>query len=723
MAPFSSKAACCSAAVIVFVATPLNGLVHPMSKSTHLIHRRSNHIHRLNLFKGIASNVDDDINREIADAEMSPFDKLKEELDKGGSLKDAFAAYQTRKKETKGDYENKLALLTNFRSYSNRELLDSDHYTDEPTLDDLNQAVPSKGKTIWASSLYRIGVFVGAFFLFPFVCQLLSTFVEIKSDEFDIVNEQFTPGIGILYGTFVALTLDILYERQNKVQENASVEASLLSQVTQNVLNLFRDQPQIAREASQIIADQVRIIVYRPRGAEMLNIMRADPYARLLSLIDHYQRDNTKFTPQQEAVIDGLRGEIPALMEARAKRLSDEGSSLPPTHFLVLLVLTALSLIGFTAAALTITDDAGEPSFESRMVFAALCAVYVLFYNFCRDMNDPFDGVYQIKRSSAASFLLQIKWLIASQPFGKDVRFDTRGLAPEFDDEEILVGKGDLEVQPASSGLPERNTQQVVPSAASVTADVPVSHEALSIENAQMITVDNNAIKVTAADESTAETVILEAQHKAKYAAVEAKMQSLKEKATGVSFNAKLDDGLYLVGCGVRKKAIINVYAVAMYSSPTALEALAPFPSGKQKKEAQVALRNAARTFGPSSPTTSFVLEMTFKADGKTIAGAIAESVKPRQGGSGSDVKDLENFIVQGVSAKGGQATKGTIFRFDCTEEGVSVSVDGSAQGTVKSDGIGSALVDVFMDDKAVSPQLVNSCLDTWCGKDLFVAV
>ena len=338
-------------------------------------------------------------------------------------------------------------------------------------------------------------------------------------------------------------------------------------------------------------------------------------------------------------------------------------------------------------------------------------------------MNDPFDGVYQIKRSSAASFLLQIKWLIASQPFGKDVRFDTRGLAPEFDDEEILVGKGDLKVQPASSGLPERNTQQVVPSAASVTADVPVSHEALSIENAQMITVDNNAIKVTAADESTAETVILEAQHKAKYAAVEAKMQSLKEKATGVSFNAKLDDGLYLVGCGVRKKAIINVYAVAMYSSPTALEALAPFPNGKQKKEAQVALRNAARTFGPSSPTTSFVLEMTFKADGKTIAGAIAESVKPRQGGSGSDVKDLENLIVQGVSAKGGQATKGTIFRFDCTEEGVSVSVDGSAQGTVKSDGIGSALVDVFMDDKAVSPQLVNSCLDTWCGKDLFVAV
>ena len=62
----------------------------------------------------------------------------------------------------------------------------------------------------------------------------------------------------------------------------------------------------------------------------MLSIMRADPYARLLSIVDHFQRDKKSFTPQQEALIDGLRGEIPALMEARAKRLSDEASSLPP---------------------------------------------------------------------------------------------------------------------------------------------------------------------------------------------------------------------------------------------------------------------------------------------------------------------------------------------------------------------------------------------------------
>ena len=344
---------------------------------------------------------------------------------------------------------------------------------------------------------------------------------------------------------------------------------------------------------------------------------------------------------------------------------------------------------------------------------------------FLIDMNDPFDGVYQIKRSSAASFLLQIKWLIASQPFGKDVRFDTRGLAPEFDGNEVTeVGKGSVKVEPASLGLPARDAQQVAPIVPATSA-VPVPNGAGGSDNIpQMITPETyNAIEVTTPNGSTGESMEVTAQHTAKIAAVEAKAQSLKEKATGVTFNSKLDDGLYLVGCGVRKKAIINVYAVAMYSSPSALEALSPFPNGKQKNEAQAALRNAARTFGPSSPATSFVLEMTFKADGKTIAEAIADGVKPRHGGSTSDVKDLENLIVQGVAAKGGQATKGTIFRFDCSEEGVSVSVDGNSQGIVKSAGIGSALVDVFMDDKAVSPQLVESCLDTWCGKDVFVAV
>ena len=230
---------------------------------------------------------------------------------------------------------------------------------------------------------------------------------------------------------------------------------------------------------------------------------------------------------------------------------------------------------------------------------------------------------------------------------------------------------------------------------------------------------DGKATVQDTAEEATSSEPEQSSEVGQNYEAVESMMKSLKEKATGVTFDAKLDAGLYLVGVGVRKKAIINVYAVAMYSSPATLEALSPFPRGKLKKDAQTALLNSARTFGPSSPKTTFVLEMTFKADGATIGGAIAEGVQPRYNGSPSDVKELESLIIEGVKVKGGQATKGTIFRFDCTQEGVKVSVDGNEQGVARFDGIGSALVDVFMDDKAVSPQLVDSCLDTWSGSGL----
>jgi hypothetical protein len=125
-------------------------------------------------------------------------------------------------------------------------------------------------------------------------------------------------------------------------------------------------------------------------------------------------------------------------------------------------------------------------------------------------------------------------------------------------------------------------------------------------------------------------------------------------------------------------------------------------------------LHTAARTFDASTALTSIVLEMTYSASADKIGGAIADSVKPRYSGRASDVNVLESLIVEGVNKKGGQASKGTIFRFDCSEEGVTVSVDGSVQGTAKFDGMGSAFVDVFLDDSAVSPTLVSSCMETW---------
>ena len=190
--------------------------------------------------------------------------------------------------------------------------------------------------------------------------------------------------------------------------------------------------------------------------------------------------------------------------------------------------------------------------------------------------------------------------------------------------------------------------------------------------------------------------------------ATESQLKPLQEYATGITFAPKLE-GMYLVGVGVRKKSILKIYAVAMYSSAVVLDNAISSKS----------LLSAAHTFDESTQFTSFVLEMVYVLGAEKMADAIADGIKPRYGGSASDVNELQSLIVDAVNSIGGQASKGTVFRFDCSEEGVNVIVNGKLQGTAKGGGLGSAFVDVFMDENAVSPTLVDSCLDTWTGVDI----
>ena len=135
--------------------------------------------------------------------------------------------------------------------------------------------------------------------------------------------------------------------------------------------------------------------------------------------------------------------------------------------------------------------------------------------------------------------------------------------------------------------------------------------------------------------------------------AVEAQLNLVTEYATGITFDPKLEEGLYLVGAGVRKKSIIKVYAIAMYSSPEVLVSASSLSS----------LGKSARTFTPSSPMTTFILEMVYGVTAEKIASAIGESVRPRYSGSPSDIDELESLIIDGVNKVGGHAIEGTIFR------------------------------------------------------------
>jgi hypothetical protein len=157
---------------------------------------------------------------------------------------------------------------------------------------------------------------------------------------------------------------------------------------------------------------------------------------------------------------------------------------------------------------------------------------------------------------------------------------------------------------------------------------------------------------------------------------------------------------------------VSQIYSVGVYVSDAVRESVAAISKTADKgKKALSALREGAREEGP----TTFLLKMNFKVGAEKMASAIAESVAPRFTGAESEVSQLKDLIFNGVE---GAATKGTTFQFDCTEEGLEVKVNGKEQGVVPSSGLAKAFCDVYLDDKAVSPSLKTSCLETLCADE-----
>jgi len=180
----------------------------------------------------------------------------------------------------------------------------------------------------------------------------------------------------------------------------------------------------------------------------------------------------------------------------------------------------------------------------------------------------------------------------------------------------------------------------------------------------------------------------------------------MTDPATGIEFSPRIDDR-EIAGVGVRKKGPIKVYAVGMYVPETVKEAVSDLP--KSSKDALTTLRDNTK-----ASNATFLLKMNFKVGAEKMASAIAESVAPRHSGSKNEISDFKNMIASGIS---GAAKKGTTFQFDCSEEGLKVTVDGKDQGVVPSAGLAQAFCDVYLDDKAVSPALRKSCLENICSK------
>ena len=344
-----------------------------------------------------------------------------------------------------GRSATKSRLLTE-RSYARSEPFDVKNILRPPNLNDLQSRARKRLLDgIWISVPARVLSFLAAYEIFPFLARFLESFVTMQPEQLDEITSKFSPGISILYGTFVSLTLSILYNRQREIQDNVALETSLLSYITRLSLDLFKDDIDRAIESCQASADQIRTLVRSSRGTELMLLMYSDPYARILETVDSFEFEAYE---EEKKINNGLvatcRDALRDVIKIRASRLSDESLALPPTHFLILNLLTLLILLGYTISILPTVDRSGNVSNESSILFGLLTTIYYVFYNFANDLNAPFDGVYQVRRSCAASHLLGLKWLLVNHPVvGGEVDFE------ELDEEEsgILVrspGLGDM---------------------------------------------------------------------------------------------------------------------------------------------------------------------------------------------------------------------------------------------------------------------------------------
>lgn len=144
-----------------------------------------------------------------------------------------------------------------------------------------------------------------------------------------------------------------------------------------------------------------------------------------------------------------------------------------------------------------------------------------------------------------------------------------------------------------------------------------------------------------------------------------------------------------------------------MYSDSKAKDAISSIP--KSNKDGAIsALRSSLKT----ASGTTFLLKMNFKVGAEKMASAIAESVEPRASDKGS-VETLKQLLVDGIAAKRA-AVPGTKLQFDCSEDGVKVFVDDKEVGVAP--GLCQAFCDVYLDDKAVSPALRDSCVENCCS-------
>jgi hypothetical protein len=217
------------------------------------------------------------------------------------------------------------------RSYARPGPFKKKNLDDPPVLEDMLPDLLTPEDSFYLSVPAIILTFCGTTAIFPMLASYLDTFTNMPADDLDDIVGKFVPGVAILYGTYISLTLSILYGRQKDVQDTVAKETALLSFMLHNFIALFKLDRSSLVEATQCVADQVRVLTVESRGLEYMTIVYTDPYTRMLDVV--MGEEERLAGNQGDFLSKGVSPALPALAIVRSIiALKDLPSELSPAY-------------------------------------------------------------------------------------------------------------------------------------------------------------------------------------------------------------------------------------------------------------------------------------------------------------------------------------------------------------------------------------------------------
>jgi hypothetical protein len=147
-------------------------------------------------------------------------------------------------------------------------------------------------------------------------------------------------------------------------------------------------------------------------------------------------------------------------------------------------------------------------------------------------------------------------------------------------------------------------------------------------------------------------------------ATIPALAESVKEPSTGVEFAAETSDGLALLGTGVRKKLVFNVYAAALYVD------VQGFTEAIADKGASEANRVVHRSGIKRRMILHFVRDVPAAKIRKAFRSSLEANMSP--GDYSAESERIETFLASCTDVK-----KGDLFVFESKGDRVKVKLRG----------------------------------------------